>query len=260
MLINPTINKLQQLRLHTMAKAFKEQMEQPLLTELSFEDRLGLLVDMEITAREDRQLQARLKRAKLKQSASFEDIDYQTQRGLDKSVMATLSTVQWVSSHHNILITGPCGTGKTFLACALAQKACLSGHSVSYCRTGRLLSELQLGKGDGQYSKRMKELSKTTVLILDDFGLSSLIDEQCRDLLEILDDRHGKCSTIVTSQLPTKLWYETIENGTLADAILDRLIHNSYRLEIKGESMRKTRSKVGKEENSKQSKDAQKSA
>jgi DNA replication protein DnaC len=148
-----------------------------------------------------------------------------------------------VVSHHNILIVGPCGTGKTFLGCALAHKACLNGYTVHYCRMSRLLSELQLNKGDGQYVKRMNDLAKTDVLILDDFGLSPLTDEQRRDLLEILDDRHDKRSTIVTSQVPIKLWHEAIGNETLADAILDRLVHNSHRLEIRGESMRKTKSK-----------------
>jgi DNA replication protein DnaC len=248
MLINPIINKLQRLRLHTMARAFKEQMEQPLMTELSFEDRLGLLVDQEVTARENRQLQARLKKARLQLSASFEDIDYQSPRNLDKALLASLSSAQWVTSHHNILIIGPTGTGKTFLGCALAHKACLYGHSALYYRMNRLLSDLQLNKGDGQYNKRMGELSKIDVLILDDFGLASFTEEQCRDLLEILDDRFEKRSTIVTSQVPLKLWFETIGNGTLADAILDRLVHNAHRLEIKGESMRKTLSKIKKED------------
>lgn len=249
MLINPIITHLQGLRLYAMAQGFKEQLEQPMITELSFEERLGLLVDKEIIARENRRLTTRLRRAKLQQSASFEDIDYQAMRNLDKSLLATLSQCQWVASHHNILIVGPTGTGKTFLACALAHKACLFGHTVHYCRMGRLLGELQLNKGDGQYGKRMAELAKTDVLILDDFGLAPLIDEQRRDLLEILDDRHDKKSTIVTSQLPVKLWHEMIGNETLADAILDRLIHNSHRLEVKGESMRKTRSKIDNKEN-----------
>lgn len=243
MLLNPITHKLQQLRLHAMAKAFKEQLELPTITHLSFEERLGLLVDLEVTARENRRLQTRLRNAKLQQSACLEDIDYHSPRNLDKALLSTLSQCQWVSSHHNILIVGPCGTGKTFLACALAHKACLHGYTAHYCRISRLLSELQLNKGDGQYSKRISELAKLDVLILDDFGLSPLTDEQRRDLLEILDDRHDKKSTIVTSQIPVKLWHETIGNETLADAILDRLVHNSHRLEIKGESMRKTRNK-----------------
>lgn len=246
MLINPIINKMQELRLSSMAKAFKEQLEQPLMAELSFEERLGLLIDMEMTARENRRLQGRLKKARLQLSACLEDIDYQSTRNLDKSLLATLSQCQWVASHQNILIVGPCGTGKTFLGCAFAHKACLLGYTAHHYRIGRLLSDLHLNKRDGQYSKRMTELSKTDVLILDDFGLASLADEQRRDLLEILDDRHDKRSTIVTSQVPVKLWHETIGNVTLADAILDRLVHNAYKIELKGDSMRKTRSKMGK--------------
>ena len=248
MLINPTISKLQQLRLHTMAKALKDQLEQPLMTGLSFEDRLGLLVDMEVTARDNRLLKTRLKKAKLQQMACLEDIDYQGRRNLDKSLLATLGTGHWVSSHHNVLIVGPTGTGKTYLGCALAHRACLMGYSALYIRMNRLLGDLQLMKGDGRYHKHMMELMKIDVLILDDFGLASFEEEQSRDLLEILDDRHDKRSTIVTSQLPVKLWHETIGNGTLADAILDRLVHNAYRLEVQGESMRKARSKMRSEE------------
>lgn len=250
MLVNPTLYKIQQLRLHTMAAAFKEQLESPTITCLSFEERLGLLIDAEVSARENRRLQQRLRKARLHQSACIEDIDYHSPRHLDKPLLATLTHCQWVPSHHNILIVGPCGTGKTFLACALAHKSCLSGYTSLYCRVGRLLSELQLGKGDGQYSKRMTELAKTDVLILDDFGLSPLTEDHQRDLLEILDDRHDKRSTIVTSQVPVKLWHDCIGNETLADAILDRLVHNSYRVEIKGESMRKARSHIGKDKNS----------
>lgn len=244
MFINPILNKIQQLRLYAMAKAFKEQLEQPEITQLSFEERLGLLIDIELTAKENRRLQVRLRSAKLQESACFEDIDYLTSRNLDKSLLATLSSCQWIASHHNILIVGPTGTGKTFLACALAHKACLLGYTAYYCRINRLLSELQISKGDGQYGKRIAELAKTDVLILDDFGLAALTEEHRRDLLEILDDRHNKRSTIVTSQIPIKLWHSTIGNETLADAILDRLIHNAYRLEITGESMRKIRSTV----------------
>ena len=241
MLLNPTIHKLQQLRLHAMAGLLTQQQSDPTVTYLSFEERLGFLVDHEMTSRENRRLQTRLKNAKLKQSACFEDIDYHSNRSLDRSLLATLSQMSWIHSHHNILIVGPCGTEKTFLACALAHKACLHGHTAHYFRISRLLSEFALSKGDGQYTKRMSEIAKTDILILDDFGLSPLTDEARRDLVEILDDRHDKKSTIVTSQIPVKLWHESIGNEALADAILDRLVHNAHRLEIKGESMRKTK-------------------
>lgn len=247
MLIHPIIEKLQQLRLSEMAKILKEQREQPLIENLNFEERLGLLVDLEITARDNRRLQVRLRKAKLKHEASLEDVDYQTPRGLDKSLLATLSQCQWVKSRHNILIVGPCGTGKTFLGCAFAHKACLSGYTSSYNRLPRLLADLQLGKSDGRYTKCMAELAKVDVLILDDFGLTPFTDEHRRDLLELLDDRHERRATIVTSQLPVKLWHETIGNGTLADAILDRLVHNAYRIEMQGESLRKAKSKLTKE-------------
>lgn len=246
MLIHPVIEKLQQLRLSTMAKYLKNSCD-PVLQDLSFEERLSLLVDMEITERDNRRLQTRLRKATLKHDACLEDIDYGTPRGLDKSLLLTLAQCQWVKSNHNILIVGPTGTGKTFLACALAHKACLANHASSYNRLPRLLSDLQLSKGDGRYKKRIEELAKVDVLILDDFGLTPFSDENRRDLLELLDDRHERRATIVTSQLPIQLWHETIGNGTLADAILDRLIHNSYRIEMKGESMRKTKSRLTKE-------------
>lgn len=248
MLIHPVIEKLQQLRLSAMVKILKEQHTQSGVEDLSFEERLGLLVDIELTDRENRRLQTRLRKAKLKHDACLEDIDYQSPRGLDKSLVATLMHCQWIKAHQNILIVGPTGTGKTFLACALAHKACLSGYTACYHRLPRLLSDLQLGKGDGRYRKTMEDLSKVDVLILDDFGLTPFTDDHRRDLLELLDDRHQKRSTIVTSQLPVKLWHETIGNGTLADAILDRLVHNASRFEMKGESMRKTKSRLTKEE------------
>lgn len=244
MLLHPIINRLQQLNLHAMAKSLKDQQGQNNLDEVPFEDRLGLLVDLEIISRDTKRLQSRLRKAKLKHDACCEDIDYQTPRSLDKALLASLMQCQWIKGHQNILIVGPCGTGKTFLACALAHKACLYGHTAQYERLPRLLADLQISKGDGRYKKLMDSMAKIDVLILDDFGLTPFNDEHRRDLLELLDDRHDKKCTIVTSQLPVKLWHETIGNGTLADAILDRLIHSAYRIEMKGESMRKTKSKL----------------
>jgi DNA replication protein DnaC len=247
MLMHPVIDKLKQLRLSEIAKQLHNQSDHPDIKNLDFEERLGLLIDMEITARDNRRMQTRLRRAQLKHEACLENIDYQTPRGLDKSLMLKLSDCQWINSH-NILIVGPTGTGKTFLACAFAHKSCLLNYSASYYRLPRLLADLSLSRGDGRYKKYMENLAKVNVLILDDFGLTPFTDENRRDLLELIDDRHDKRSTIVTSQLPVKLWHETIGNDTIADAILDRLVHNAYRLEMKGESMRKKKSKLTEEE------------
>lgn len=246
MLVNQTIEKLHALRLFGMVKALSEQMEQANINKLSFEERLGFLIDREATERENIKLKFRLIKAKLKQMAAMEDIDYHQPRGLDKSLIKQLANCVWVRDHHNILIVGPTGTGKSFIACALGHKACLEGYTVLYVRLTRLLPELVISKGDGSYIKRLNELAKTDVLILDDWGLVTLTADHRRDLLEILDDRHGKKSTIVTSQLPIKLWHESINDGTLADAILDRLIHNAHRIELKGESMRKVKAQRSK--------------
>jgi DNA replication protein DnaC len=243
MLVHPTIENLRKLRLLGMAKALENQLNQPQIENMGFEERLGLIVDCEICNRENRKLQIRLRNAALRQQASIENIDYRASRGIDKKLILTLANCQWTKLYRNVLIIGATGTGKTFLACALAHKACLEGNTVYYTRLPRLLPELALARGDGSYSKRMKQLAKVSLLILDDWGLAPLTDEHRRDLLEVLDDRHEKSSTIVTSQLPIKLWYEAIGDKTLADAILDRLVHNAYRVELKGDSMRKTRAK-----------------
>lgn len=226
-----------------MAQALSMQASQPEIDSLTFEERLGLLLDQEVAARENRRLQTRLRKAKLKQEACWEDVDYQTPRGLDKGLLSLLSSGQWIHTHHNILLVGPTGTGKTFLACALGHKACLHGDSVCYHRLSRLLTDLELSKSDGRYLKLMGTLVKTDVLILDDFGLAPYTDEQQRAFLELLDDRYEKRATIVTSQLPIQHWHEAIGNATLADAILDRLINRAYRVEMRGESMRKIKSR-----------------
>jgi len=244
MLNHPTLDKLHELRFIGMAKALTDQMALPDIDELSFEERLGLLVDREVTEREDRRLTTRLRQAKLKQNACIEDIDFKQSRGLDKSLILDLAQCQWIKKHLNLLITGPTGVGKTWVACALAQKACREGFTSLYLRLPRLLQELPIAKGDGTYTRLMNRLAKVDVLILDDWGLSKLIAEQRRDLLEILEDRHDTRSTIVTSQLPLDQWHHIIGDPTLADAILDRLVHNAYKINLKGESMRKNKSKL----------------
>jgi DNA replication protein DnaC len=244
MLNHPTLDKLHELRFTGMAKALTDQMALPDIDELSFEERLGLLVDREVTEREDRRLTTRLRQAKLKQNACIEDIDFKQPRGLDKSLILDLAQCQWIRKHLNLLITGPTGVGKTWVACALAQKACREGFTSLYLRLPRLLQELPIAKGDGTYTRLLNRLAKVDVLILDDWGLSKLIAEQRRDLLEILEDRHDTRSTIVTSQLPLDQWHHIIGDPTLADAILDRLVHNAYKINLKGESMRKNKSKL----------------
>ncbi len=239
MLTHPTLDKLQSLRLSGMYQALSEQMRMPDIGDLSFEERLGLLVDREMTERDDRRLKTRLHKATLRQAACIEDIDYRHPRGLDKALMLRLATCQWVREHQNILLTGPTGIGKTWLACALGQQACRAGSSVLSLRLPRLLQEMPIAKGDGRYAKVMAALAKTDLIILDDWGLAQFGDESRHDVLELLEDRHGRRATIVTSQFPVAHWHEAIGDPTLADAILDRLVHNAYKFALKGDSMRK---------------------
>jgi DNA replication protein DnaC len=238
MLNEQTFDKLYGLKLFGMAEAFKEQLQQPNLNDLSFEERFGLLVDRQWTFKEDCRLQRLLKDAKFKIQACPEDIDYKNPRGIDKSVIARLLSGDWIQKHQNVIISGPTGVGKTFLACALAQKACREGFRAFYIRLPKLFYHLALAKADGSYPKTMKKLLRTQVLVLDDFGLAPLTDPERRDLLEVIEDRHGASSTIVTSQLPVDNWHDHIGDPTIADAILDRLIHNSHRINLKGGSMR----------------------
>jgi len=244
MLTHPTRDKLMTLKLFGMAKALEEQTALPQAESLHFEERLGLLVDREMTERENRRLASRLKKAKLKQNACIEDIDYRHARGLDKSLIQQLATCQWIRSHHNALISGPTGTGKSYLCSALAHQACRSGFSALYLRVPRLFDDLALAKGIGRYNKLLVSIAKHDLLVLDDWGLSSLAEEQRRDLLEILEDRHGCRSTLVAGQLPVEHWHKMIGDPTLADAILDRLVHNAHKINLKGESMRKKRSSL----------------
>ena len=239
MLTHPTLDKLHTLKCTGMAAALTEQLTLPEIDTLSFEERLGLLVDRELTERNNRRTASRLRRARLKHQAAMEDIDYRHPRGLDKALMQSLATCQWVRDHLNILITGPTDVGKTWLACALAHHACRAGHTALYLRLPRLLQEMTIAKGDGRYPKLIHTLARTQLLILDDWGLVKLNAEQRRDLLEILEDRHGRCATLVTSQLPVEKWHAMIGDPTFADAILDRLVHNAYKINLKGESMRK---------------------
>ncbi|MDN0077786.1 IS21-like element helper ATPase IstB [Crenobacter sp. SG2303] len=241
MLNHPTHAKLLTLKLGGMATAFAEQQRLD-LSHLSFEERLGLLVDREQTERDNRQLARRLKQAKLRQQAVAEDIDYQHPRGLDAALFQRLLSGQWIRQHQNVLLTGPTGVGKSWLASALAHQACRQGYSAHYVRVPRLLEELALGHSDGRYGKLLARLAKIDVLVLDDWGLAVLDHAQRRDLLEILDDRHGQRSTVITSQLPVELWHDAIGDATLADAILDRLVHNAHMLALKGDSLRKKRS------------------
>lgn len=239
MLTHPILSQLLELKLTGMHRALVEQVNTRDLDALGFEERLGLLVDREITERADRRLQYRLRAARLRIPACVEDIDYRHRRGLDKRLMQQLATGQYLDQKLNILITGPAGVGKTWLACALAHKACRDGHTARYLRLPRLMQDLPIAKADGRYPRLLRDYAKADLFVLDDWGLSPLTDDSRRDLLEILDDRHNRKSTLVTSQLPIETWHDYIGEPTLADAILDRLVHNAYRLDLKGESMRK---------------------
>ncbi len=239
MLTQPTIEKLIAMKLPAMAQAFAEQLQRPDMANLSFEERFGLLVDLQATDMDNRRMQNRLKAAKLRLSAAIEDLDLRQGRGLDRATVTSLAQNQWVRSHHNILITGPTGAGKCYLACALAQKACRDGHTVLYQRVPRLLHDIAVARLDGRYNKLMAPIGKCEVLVLDDLLISPLTREEQRELLEIVEERYDRKATIVTSQLPVKSWHEAMQDPTLADAILDRLVHNAYKLDLKGVSMRR---------------------
>jgi DNA replication protein DnaC len=239
MLAHQTLSTLRYLKLSGMADAFEQQLEQPATHDLAFEERFALLVDREATHRDSRKLTRLLQMAHLKQPACVEDIDYKHRRGLDKSQMAALVSCDWIRAHQQLHITGPTGSGKSWLACALGHQACRQGLSVRYEQTSRLLEELRIARGDGSLQKQFVALAKTDLLILDDFGLKPLAQLERLDLLDLIEDRYHARSTLVTSQLPVENWHEYVGDPTIADALLDRLLNNAHRLPLKGESMRK---------------------
>lgn len=238
-MINETREKMSKLKLVGMLKALEDQEANVSSRDLSFEERLGLLIDREDLERENRRMQARLRQARFKQQASLEDIDYSGSRGLEKSKLMSLADCNWVNRNQNLIITGPTGAGKTYLACAMAHKACRLGYSSIYYRVTKLFEELALAKADGSYIKVLNRIAKKDVLVLDDWGLFSLTDEQSQFLAEIVEDRYDIRSTIITSQLPVDKWYGLISNPTVGESILDRITHNSHRFKLTGESMRK---------------------
>lgn len=241
MLQHPTIDRLRELGLDGMAKCLRDLTANPESKALDHMEWLGILLEHEMTLRQQKRFEARARTAKLRHLASVEDIDYRTARGLDRTLFLKLASCDWIREHRHCLLTGPCGVGKSWLACALGYKACRENLSVLYQRVPRLFALLALGRGDGRYAKLMRQLGRVDLLILDDWGPEPLLPEQQRDLLEIVEDRYNAGSLIITSQLPVERWYELVGNPTLADAILDRIIHNAYRVELSGESLRKQR-------------------
>lgn len=243
MLLQPTIEKLHSMRLFGMAKALEEQSrdERDTYAPMSFDERIGLLVDREMTQRAANQLAIRLQKAKLRQNAAFEDIDFKAARGLDRAAVLSLCQMEWIRRHENCLVTGPTGVGKSFIACAIANKACREGKRVLYARATRLFPELAIAKADGSHGRRLLALARADLLVIDDWGLAPLTAEHSRDFLEILDDRYDTRSTLVASQLPVDQWHALMPDPTVADAALDRLVHNAHRIALTGESARKQR-------------------
>jgi len=238
-LTHPTLDQLHQLGLAGMASAFTELQAAPQTVELSHAEWLALLLDREMTERRDRRLKARLRYARLRHHATVEDVDYRAPRGLDRALFQKLAAGDWIDVPQNLIIEGPTGVGKSWLSCALGHKACRDNRSVLYQRIPRLFPDLALARGDGRYPRLMRALGGVKLLILDDWGLEPLGPEQRRDLLEIVEERYGRGATMVTSQIPVDRWHDIIGDPTLADAILDRLVHNAHRLKLRGDSLRR---------------------
>jgi len=239
MLRHPTAARLEALGFHGMAGAFDEQIVDPAVAGLGFEDRFALLVDRESAWRDTKRLQARLRHARLRVQAAIEDIDFRAPRGLDRALVLQLAEGRWITEGVNLIITGPTGSGKTWLSCAFGHRAARDDHSVLYARTPRLLEDLAVARADGRYPRLLASIAKVRLLILDDWAITPMTPDQRRDLLEVVEDRCGRASTLIASQIPVAAWHGAIGDATLADAILDRLVHSSHRIEIKGESMRK---------------------
>jgi len=239
LLTHPTLDQLRQLGLAGMARAFEELTATPSGAELDRAEWLGLLLDRELADRQDRRLKARLRYARLRHQAAVEDVDYHTARGLDRALFQRLAMGNWIEQKQNLIIEGPTGVGKSWLACALGHRACRDNHSVLYQRIPRLFADLALARGDGRYARLMRALGGVKLLILDDWGLKPLGPEQRHDLLEIVEDRYGRGATLLTSQVPVDRWHDLIGDPTLADAILDRIVHNAHRIQLRGESLRR---------------------
>lgn len=238
MLNEQTMSKLWAMKLNGMADGYQEQRQQPSMADLSFDERLGMLVDRQWRWREERSLKTRLRNAQFKLPACIEDINYRTSRGLKRSQIDQLASSEWVGYHQNLVLTGQTGTGKTYLACALGQKACRDGYRVRYYVAVKLFRELTRAHADGSFMALSSKLAKTDLLIIDDWGMDSLKDSQYRDLLELLDDRHGSGATLMASQFPTEMWHDLIGNPTVADAILDRLLHPAHKIQLGGPTLR----------------------
>jgi len=242
MLNQPTLEKMQAMKMSAMVEAFEQQLSSRSHGKLSFEERLGMLIDAEYAAREQRKLSRRLQRARLRQPAAcIEDIDFKTRRGLKRQAVMALARCDWIRDALNVLITGPTGTGKTYLACALANKACRLGFTAYYVRASQLPQDLAIARGDGSYPRLLKRLTRTHLLVIDDWLLTPFTDAERRDILEVIEDRHERAATLIASQLPISTWHEALGEPTLADSICDRLIHAAHKLELKGRSMREIR-------------------